>query len=456
VGVVKFASNYVQQNLQATSLLTTSMAVSNEVDFPRAAVDLLGVPTSAFAIDAQAIMAITNPSTRTQAWLNAGFGHYVAFGYDLRGSIDLAISMKEQKSFKSCDSFFDASGTYKGVSSSVGIASQLKDTMEKNEIGYGMIATGCFVPLMPPLSQLQTVQGQWDFANYLNQEARNCKTPVGLYLISAGALPGGPVFNMPTWDDMVVEMVGECAEAAIDEFVRASRWNQSAGLRNYLDGHFRPVPNSTQSFTDGLDHVRIELSTSLNYLRDSIVYYGDPDHAGEAVALANVLAGMANVNQAAQTLNLLSWEIQTMIQALDPMLVTVTENHYPSGSGPGTAVYPTFTVTIDNCGFFRGFTDMEIEPWIGFWEANNFGTFHTMEIYEYLWDGTYCTRATSNGDISPIDLRSYQIHSSGPSAGLSRVQFQLVSKLRSTTQWIDLKFKDEFGRTVIKSHNMYD
>lgn len=454
LAVVRFATSYAEQHEHSSSMLTTSFSTLIEADYPRAQISTAAIPFASFVPEAQVILSISDPIQRTIAWKAAGFGRLVAIGYDLRGSVEMNFAMQDQSSFQSADRFFDASATYKGVTATAAFSSQMRETMRKQDLAYGLVATGCYVPQMPPLDELLTIDGQQAFANDLTTWSQGCKRRVGLYLVSASNLNNGPALDLPTWDDQLLADIGTAAENALDVLLRASRWNQSSGLRSFMSTHLRPQPQAQITFTAALDATRSELTDALESLRTAMFAYADPVNAGSLATRNAAHAAMGAVNQKAAALYDLTVEIRDVVNALPPIVATVTENFTPSGNGEGTAVWPTFNVSLDGIGFFRGSDDAAIEPFLAAFKATPIGTFHTLEVNEYLWNSSYCTRATSNGDIPIIDLLGFIPYSSGPLAGLSRMDFQFVSKLRSTSQWITFKLKDELGRAVVVNHDL--
>ncbi len=451
LGLAHVAATAASSDTINTSLLSTTFRLRAEADFPMAATNFLGLQQSNFDPTAWAILHMSGDDVaRTNAWFDAGFGEFVAFGYDLRGRVDVVFSMTQTSDYRTVEKQFSAMASYSGVTATLDIVTKMKESMETGEFTFSIETQGCTPPHLPTLAEISTQEGQLHYADELNAYASNCKHRVGLYLISAYSLPNGPSLDVPTWSDAVLSQAGDEVHNAIRCLVAASRWNFSPRLAYFLHLQMRSVPNQAQSFDSALLDARDQIATRLGTLRDALIAYGDPANAGNAAVEGNVMTAKNGVHSAVIALQEVLNELEIHMATLPGMQITLTDGMTPTTSGPPFSCQTWVNVQVSNIGLFSMLDTAELEGML----SSSFGPTATILFDEY-YGPVYQSHAFSNGGITTVDVLHVQPVAAGPSAGLYTINFDMiVANMSSDSTLVRLRLLDEINRIGVANYNM--
>jgi len=453
-GLAQVAASFSLSDEAKHSVLGTTFRLTAEADFPMAATNFLTLPQAAYDPTAWNILHMPGGTpqadlARTDAWFAAGFGEFVAFGYDLRGFVDVVFTMNQTSDYRAFEEKFNLMASYSTVTATLDIVKKMKQSLETGELSFALETQGCNPPHLPSVVELSTQQGQIDYANELNDHASNCKHHVGLYLISAFALPNGPAINVPTWDDAVLSAARVEVDNAVRTLFAASRWNFSWRIMQFMAHQMRPYPNVAQSFDSAMLLGRQQIAAQLGSLRDALKAYGDPENVMNTAVSAAVLTAAADVHNATVALQDVLSEVEVRIAMLPAMQFTLTDGMTPV-AGSNALCNTWVTVQVSNVGLFSSLTNPEIEAFLAH------GTPYTETLFfdEYVGQ-SYGTHAWSNGGIPTIDLLEIQPIVSGSGAGLYNIKFDMiVANMFVSATNVRLRLIDDINRPGSTPYNM--
>ncbi len=448
LAMVQFAAQMASSSAIHTSSLSTQFVLSAENEFPRAFVDPLTIPTTAFDQEALGILAIADPQTRADAWENANFGRYVALGYGLRGGCDVTFSFTQQDSFRRAEHFYSMSGQYKSVSASGEIATAMAEAMSSGTASIDILSDGCLPPLIPSLQDIDTLSEQFGWGSSLTAYSANCKRRQGVYLLPVAALPSGPSFGAFSWSDAAINDAALEAQFAIDTLVSSSRWNNPASLVSYLAGQFRPAPNANVSFSTALQTARSALANHLQALRvTALAYLAGTDTA------TNLAAKKNRVRSHALKLQTILDELRQRVNSLPPMTMQACEWWTPIPNTPNaTFVNVQFRIRVTNAAAFWDGSASGLVAWaqyaeptgtVGYDGPESIGTLNYYEDDQvnFIWN--------RYRPVSQVQITATPIYDGSAAHGLHDVLLEGQFVVRDASRFGTLKFVDDFQRQVV-------
>lgn len=455
---IRAAANAALSDEVANNTFGASIFFGYEIDYPDSFVDLGMLPETAFNDEARSILDIEDPVQRQMAWEAAGYGPYVAFGYDLRGALGVNVTATDLNDYVHRERYFDLAVEYWSLSAGLTFEDALTRASESSSIAMTMSAIGLAgdLPPVPSLEQLSNPATRHEWVLAVEDMALTTKARRGLFLAAASALPNGPSYSVPLWDQTVLNTAAQVADETLGTLSYASKWNRPFSLRHYID--VRHLPNDAMTtYGTALNVSRNQVVASLQDLADAVRSYMRPENFNDPVYRAAIQTAYQQVLADRVALDAVLYQLDSMIYGIQPMTATVQENWTPSDAN-NFWTWVMYDVTIDNAALFR-FGDPELLEW-----AHRFAGQVSLRVYEddYYHNMFNLVKDTQlpgpmpdgGSTLRNISIVDDSMNLSGPNEGLRRIVLRFTVWHWDSSHDVRVKILDDLGRQLTVHHDL--
>lgn len=439
LGLLDLAASFAASWSTSSSSLEVGFAIEqvNEYDYER----VQDFGTVNYTPEAWAILDPSQGLTMEQkeaAWREAGFGTYVATGFDVVGRVGVKVSATFQEDAYERHQFAELQGHYEATSASFTWDSFLQEVSTHKELHLEFVSEG-LTPAqaaiqLPDVSAFADASARNQFKDQILALAAQAKTPKGLVLQPVLSMPYAPLVEPPSLDSQAIRQAAVASKDALEVIARADRWLHPSDVKRFID-NLTP-PQGGLEYGVRLDHalnaVAADVATQWNAAQG---YFHDP----KQTTLDYLLARRTLLNQSISALGSLCDDIQVAVDQVAPSTMEVIYIQ------PLVSTTCAIQIRLNDVAYFG--TNQQVMSALNVPDGGGNPRVHISSYTPGSVLGDHVTWNPRVDTVTPGDIPGTVdvLFTFSPSG----VSWQGGN----TTQWMEFEFTDDLGRDIFHHHD---